>query len=310
MRKEKGITLIALIITIIIMLILAGVVITLTIGENGLFKTAKYAAKNYTNAEAKELADLNNITNIVDQAINDETEKSAQTNPTLVSQITAKDYGKTINYSVTINETELSDWKVFYNDGTNVYIMLSNYLNNSLIPTSTGMKTKGSYAAYWESSSLSTPTNQSAIEILNNTTYWADFAKGRGGETATGGPTLDMYVLSWNEKGYTKLYTAKNSTGYFVGTNNTPTETYLMMSSDKAGYSDKLYYLSANYEGGAVCGYWLAAPCAKDSNRLFDVYHTGALNNSTIDGTVYGIRPVVCLSSEVTGNVGDTVAID
>ncbi len=305
MRREKGITLIALIITIIIMLILAGVVINLAIGENGLFKIAKQAGKNYTNAEAKELADLNNITNVVDQAINDET--GGNGNPTLVSQITAKDYGKTINYSVKINETELSDWKVFYNDGTNIYIILSDYLSNSLIPASTGMKTKGSHATYWESGSLSSPANQSAVEILNNITYWDDFAKGRGGETATGGPTLDMYVLSWNEKGYTKLYTATNSTGYFVGTNNPATETYLMMSGDKEGYSDKLYYLSANY---GVYGYWLAAPCAKDSNRLFDVYHTGSLNNSTIDGKTYGIRPVVCLSSGATGNVGDAVTID
>lgn len=54
MRKEKGITLIALIITIIIMLILAGIVINLTIGENGLFKTAKTAAREYEIASIKE----------------------------------------------------------------------------------------------------------------------------------------------------------------------------------------------------------------------------------------------------------------
>lgn len=54
MRKERGITLIALIITIIIMLILAGVVINLTIGENGLFKIAKQAGKDYEIAAIKE----------------------------------------------------------------------------------------------------------------------------------------------------------------------------------------------------------------------------------------------------------------
>ena len=54
MRREKGITLIALIITIIIMLILAGVVTNLAIGENGLFKIAKQAAKDYEIAAIKE----------------------------------------------------------------------------------------------------------------------------------------------------------------------------------------------------------------------------------------------------------------
>ena len=37
LRNNKGITLIALIITVIVMLILAGVAINLTIGENGIF---------------------------------------------------------------------------------------------------------------------------------------------------------------------------------------------------------------------------------------------------------------------------------
>ena len=59
--NTRGITLIALIITIILMLILAGVVISLTIGENGIFKIAKQAAKNYTNAQIAETSGINEI---------------------------------------------------------------------------------------------------------------------------------------------------------------------------------------------------------------------------------------------------------
>jgi len=56
MRKnEKGITLVALVITIIVLLILAGVTINLTLGENGIFRTAEQAARNYKDAEEKEL---------------------------------------------------------------------------------------------------------------------------------------------------------------------------------------------------------------------------------------------------------------
>ncbi len=53
-RREKGITLIALVITIIVLLILAGVTINLTIGERGIFTTAQRAAQNYTVASEKE----------------------------------------------------------------------------------------------------------------------------------------------------------------------------------------------------------------------------------------------------------------
>ena len=43
--STNGITLIALIITIIIMLILAGIVISFAIGENGIFKIARESSK-------------------------------------------------------------------------------------------------------------------------------------------------------------------------------------------------------------------------------------------------------------------------
>ena len=58
MKIERGITLIALIITIILMLILAGVVLSLTIGKNGIFKTAKYAVEEQKIAEITEQLEL------------------------------------------------------------------------------------------------------------------------------------------------------------------------------------------------------------------------------------------------------------
>ena len=47
MKKKQAITLIALIITIILMLILAGVVISLALGEKGLINIAKYTVNKY-----------------------------------------------------------------------------------------------------------------------------------------------------------------------------------------------------------------------------------------------------------------------
>ena len=53
-----GITLIALVITIIILLILAGIVINLTIGENGIIKRASQGGEKYKEAEAREKLEL------------------------------------------------------------------------------------------------------------------------------------------------------------------------------------------------------------------------------------------------------------
>lgn len=58
---KNGITLIALVITIIIMLILAGIVLTLTIGENGLINKSILAKNKYDNSyeeEQNQLAQL------------------------------------------------------------------------------------------------------------------------------------------------------------------------------------------------------------------------------------------------------------
>lgn len=54
MDRNKGITLIALIITIIVLLILAGIVINLAIGNNNIFNRAKQSKEETTKAELKQ----------------------------------------------------------------------------------------------------------------------------------------------------------------------------------------------------------------------------------------------------------------
>ena len=61
--KENGITLVALVVTIIILLILAGVAISNLLGENGLINKAKLGKEKYAISEAKEKIELE-ITNL------------------------------------------------------------------------------------------------------------------------------------------------------------------------------------------------------------------------------------------------------
>ncbi len=58
-EKQKGITLIALVVTIVVILILAGVSISMLAGENGIIAQAKLAAERTREEEAKEEQDLN-----------------------------------------------------------------------------------------------------------------------------------------------------------------------------------------------------------------------------------------------------------
>ena len=58
MRKEKGITLIALVVTIVVLLILAGVSISMLTGENGIVEQASKAKDATEQARVEELVDL------------------------------------------------------------------------------------------------------------------------------------------------------------------------------------------------------------------------------------------------------------
>lgn len=58
-RTFEGITLISLIITIILLIILAGIGISLSLGGNGIFNKAKYAKEKYINSMEKEQEQLN-----------------------------------------------------------------------------------------------------------------------------------------------------------------------------------------------------------------------------------------------------------
>ncbi len=67
--EKKGITLISLVITIIVLLILAGITLNLTLGNRGIFKIATMASKNYMNVQEDELVNLAKFSNEVNNEI-------------------------------------------------------------------------------------------------------------------------------------------------------------------------------------------------------------------------------------------------
>ena len=65
--QENAITLIALVVTIVILLILAGVTITMTLGENGLFRKAQEASAAYKKAEEDDSAWMDEVADMFDR---------------------------------------------------------------------------------------------------------------------------------------------------------------------------------------------------------------------------------------------------
>ena len=70
MKKENGITLIALIVTIIVLLILAGVSIAMLTGDNGILSQAQNAKKETEEAERNEKLDLLKQEDLINETLN------------------------------------------------------------------------------------------------------------------------------------------------------------------------------------------------------------------------------------------------
>lgn len=59
-KKERGITLVALVVTVVVLLILAGISISLVLGNNGIATKATQGKQNYTASQKTENDELLN----------------------------------------------------------------------------------------------------------------------------------------------------------------------------------------------------------------------------------------------------------
>lgn len=202
----------------------------------------------------------------------------------IAKRVKPNNYGDWAEYGVDLNDNGIftDDWKIFYNDGTYVYLIAADYLDNSKIPENAGMTTFNKYNTYWEEDSdyadkegmtdvtiqtanqfmlakyknnekyaEVTDINSKATAVLLDTNIWKDFALGFPGSFAYGSPTVEMWVDSWNQKGYGTLkdgVTEETSLmetegyGYRVGKLEGDLQEFLNISADSNGYNDVLYF--------------------------------------------------------------------
>ena len=73
MKKNKGITLVALVVTIVVLLILAGASINLVLGDNGIIAKAKEAQRKSAEASQNDLIGMNELAQQLEEKINGST---------------------------------------------------------------------------------------------------------------------------------------------------------------------------------------------------------------------------------------------
>ena len=389
MKKQRGVTLITLIVTIIVVLILAGVSLALVMGRRGPISQAKKAAREERAAKAMEAVSIawsssmtkfweeqskNSLivmddyvtkeaidTYLKEGALLEDPEKdgedyivkyklgtalyeykiydngdidSLNIGPEKVEKTPELYYGKTVQYSA----NGITDWKVFYSDGTNMFLITSDYIPQTKVPVAAGMTYTGTHQVFWNpaisiydgknidaelfmaAGYKLNPSNVSSkcVAKLLNTQIWKDFVDVRYAESAIGSPTIEMFVESWNDiygyyptqaLQYAPLARSQSTegNGYKIGEESGTLGACISNAtmSGKSGYRNTLYYLST---GGAnrygSYGYWLASPASDNDWQIMDINAWGGINRSAYNYTFRSLRPVVALREEAELTLG------
>jgi len=191
---------------------------------------------------------------VKDQAGNISNAKQITTLKQEWKDISKNNYGDYVNYPIDLNKdgNTTNDWKIFYKDNNGYVYLIANNNQNLYtdILTLAGMQesTQNKYCVYWKNipqyneitdfvktrykmgwNKSKTNPNIKSVSQLLNTNNWKKLVNTNYAIDAIGAPTVEMWVESWNEKGYKKLYYNNNGdTGYCVGDVEAPTTMHII----------------------------------------------------------------------------------
>ena len=213
--KEKGITLIALVITIIVLLILAGVSIAMLTGQNGILTQAQNAKNRTEEAQVEEENRLNEYNNIINNYVSGVTTEETPTfdeDTLTIGEATNVDkYGwKVPNYTVQAGDMTTNVWRLFYQDSNYTYLITDecvginkpsknyvDYISGADVST-IGQKLNPMLLANGKFfTSSNTDENILATAWLTDPNEWDEFKNGDA-VFAIGSPTVELYVKSFN----------------------------------------------------------------------------------------------------------------
>ena len=217
----------------------------------------------------------------------------------LSKQITPSDYGKSINYSIDLDGNENTyDWRVFYNDGTHIFLIVNDYFPSRLVNSElTGLYPTefDDYRVRWNQEVNFQEISETDLKLFRTTKYklnskcenscymsillnpnnWTNLVDKEVAYKAIGSPTIEMFTESWNSKydNIPILYKAYYTEGveypygygyYLAGKSNKPSHTYKCVKSEEKAemLSDELYFPYTNKEV-VLKSYTLSSPTDK-----------------------------------------------
>ena len=313
MKENKGITLVALVITIIILIILAGITISMVLGEDGLIGKAKKGAEEYKNAAADEQTMLGKINELFEN--NGSTGENTPSGPT-VADVTVSNYGQYVDLGTNILTKTVqledgtypaTDWRVFKKDDNGVWLILADYMPKEKLPSGTGLIAHSDdgylYSIYKNTKSeLITGLNSSSWKSLisENTSLYNNTDV-----IVKGAFELEEWINSWEDSGYCNINTVGGTSGYNVYKDGETPSQSTHLDSDTEGYGNALYFPHKPRMNNCN-GYWLSSLCAAVS-AVWQVGRSADLSAQYSSDEDESVRPAVFLPSSIRLDTSGTV---
>ena len=327
---KKGISLIVLVITIIVMIILAASVV-ITLSNTGVINKATQAVDASDESQVQDLATMiwmdayldptkrANIEDVVKQELFNKGIKEDKWNIVVTSTgvsvtstknsvglgtlITKDNYGDTVDYSVTVDGSTYKNWQIYYHNNEYVYLVSKDIIRNDSLNKGTKV------------SDLSTEEYEVYEKFLVG-----DFDKVTLEEVIYEAPMENCNAVAYLIKGFKSFANTSVYGSNVVGALGTPTLELLVAGWNAKNLSPELN-ITAEAQGYWINGgiseslsvndglysianaiYWLAAPSMCTSGCVYRI------GNATIDDVdcsmVNGIRPVICLKASIPAKTG------
>ena len=228
--EDEGITLVALVVTIIILLILAGVTINMVLGQNGLIEKSKIAKGKYENAALDEKAQLKNATDLMDSLYGDYSTVKVGDEVIKITAENAKNYYgyKVTNYNkekdpdgvyrIFYYDAEVKDGKGKYGEANTLYLKRDWTANDVNLGkkisdsswTDTNKNNAVTMMRKMNPDYASNQTSKTAYSSLENnnergatwlcdTTQFETYVDSTMANFAIGSPSAEMYCDSYNQ---------------------------------------------------------------------------------------------------------------
>ena len=216
-KNVQGITLIALVVTVIVLLILTGVAINLTVGDNGLFRRAQNAVDTWQMAEQNEQIEMDKASNFIEDYMNGGSGTVGDLKPSEGEEVTILDKTTEVEDGLENKVVIPGGFGIAADSGTNVEdgIVIEDLDENQFvwIPVS----------VLDEETGEKTPIHTSEGDIIIDYTRTAYSTNVATGETDDGTNSERINYSSSNSNYFTEampsdeLQSVTDNGGYYIG---------------------------------------------------------------------------------------------